>query len=247
MRFSTRVASAGFMSAVLSSTLLGVGTQGAGASKSPDAASEVAGLAASSRSLGKDIATLRKAGLDDAQIMALLRDPLSVATSTTAVSTSPSVTITEEPAGDSVPVGDGQFATPIEPSTGDAAAAASETCGWAITNHDGSAFGQRTSRLYLRTDWCWKGGAIQGTPYFEHRSSVTLYGQSGGWRVDPSYNGSSGFIGSEYKTEAKANWRLLACAIPGVTGCVQVQSGTAFAQHRVTGSGTVSKTQGGWP
>ncbi|HZM40492.1 MAG TPA: hypothetical protein VFB94_15315 [Acidimicrobiales bacterium] len=192
------------------------------------------------------IAIMRDAGLTDRQVVTLIEDPLSVAESSTEYETSDNVTITDEPTDDSVPVGDGLFAAPA--AGAEAQAAAGESCGHVITRHDGSAFAQRTARLTLQTDWCWKGGTIQGTPIMSHSSSVTTYGTAGGWRVGGSYDGSHGWLGTghkRYRTEAKADWTLQAC-VPFVA-CQQVGSGTAWARHEVDGSGHVRKSQGGWP
>lgn len=140
-----------------------------------------------------------------------------------------------------VAVGPGQYAVPV--------AVAATTCGWAITNHDGSAFGQRTARLTLRSDFCWANGSVQGTPTLTHRSSVTTYGSAGGWRVAGSTDGARGWIGTgrrQYKAEAKAAWTLQFC-VPPVGPCREVGAGTAYARHYLNGNGTVAKEQGGWP
>ncbi|MCU1353736.1 MAG: hypothetical protein JWM05_2945 [Acidimicrobiales bacterium] len=199
----------------------------------------LAALRAGDRDRARDIDILRGSGLTDDQVLTMLQRPQSVAMSVTTTATSANVTVSDQPSPLSMPLPTGTFGRPT--------AARRAQCGWAITNHDGSAFARRTARLYLRTDWCWDRGAITGRPRSEHRSSVTLYGHAGGWRVRASYPGSLGWIGRDFRTEAKADWRLLACAIPGFHGCVEVQTGTAFARQQVTGAGRVAKTQGGWP
>ena len=219
----------------------------AGADEVDDAATaKLEDWSQASPEVAERIAIMRGAGLTDLQVVNLIEDPLSVAESSTEFETSDNVTITEDPTADSVAVGDGLFATPT--AGAEAQAVAGETCGWAITRHDGSAFAQRTARLTLRTDWCWKGGTIQGTPLASHSSSVTTYGTAGGWRVGGSYAGSTGWLGTghkRYRTEAKADWTLQACIPFGP--CQQVGSGTAWARHEVDGTGHVGKSQGGWP
>jgi len=192
------------------------------------------------------IAVMKDAGLTDQQVVTLIEDPLSVTETTTTYEMSDNVTIEPDQAADSVPVGNGLFATPT--AQAEAAAVAGQSCSYVVTHHDGSAFGQRSARLNLRTDWCWKGGTIQGTPLASFSSSVTTYGTAGGWRVGGAYAGSTGWLGTghkRYRTEAKADWTLQAC-VPFVA-CQQVGSGTAWARHEVTGTGGVSKSQGGWP
>jgi hypothetical protein len=192
------------------------------------------------------IAVMKDAGLTDQQVVTLIENPLAVAESSTTFETSDNVTVEPAASADSVAVGAGLFATPT--AQAEVASTAGATCGWAITHHDGSAFSVRSARLTLRTDWCWKGGTIQGTPLPSFSSSVTNYGTAGGWRVGGAYAGSTGWLGTghkRYRTEAKADWTLQACIPFGP--CQQVGSGTAWARHEVTGSGTVAKNQGGWP
>lgn len=242
MRVGTKsvvgVVSAALVSSVLSS--------GVAVGSANDAKTEVDRIAKASEEYKSKIAILRGAGLSDQQILALLRDPKSATTWTSNTLMSSNVALSEEPTKTSVKLADGTYATPKAGSATAAAAAVwPPGCGWAITNHIGSTFAVESAKLYLRTDWCWKNGQINGTPTSTHRSSVTLYGTAGGWRVNPSYTGAQGWIGKDYKTEAKADWRLVAC-IPWV-GCVTVQTGTAWAQHRLTGQPLVYKNQGGWP
>jgi hypothetical protein len=125
-------------------------------------------------------------------------------------------------------------------------AMAAPKCGWAITTHEGSTFSTTSASLMIKTSWCWENGRISSTPILSHRSETTAYGTAGGWRVGASYDGAKGFLAKNYTAEAKADWKLVACGL-FLFKCITVKSGTAYAQHLVTGSGTVYKTQGGWP
>jgi len=242
MSVSKRVTAAGSAVAMM----LALAPQAGAGSPGDDATAKLEAWSASPEAAAR-IAVLRDAGLTDEQVVSVIEDPLSAAGSSTTFETSDNVTVGPTGSTDSVPVGNGLFATPT--AEAEATAAAGATCGWAITNHDGSAFAVRTARLTLRTDWCWKGGSIDGTPVASHRSSLTSYGDAAGWRVGGSYAGSTGWLGTghkRYRTEAKADWTLQFC-VPPVGPCQQVGSGTAWARHEVTGSGTVAKDQGGWP
>ncbi len=173
----------------------------------------------------ENIRVLADAGLELEQIHQLMKDPASVVSWTTTIETSDNVAVEED---------------------GAAILAATErgrACGWAITKHDGSAFAIRCARLNLRTDWCWDHHSVLSHS-IQHSVSTTAYGNAAGWRVEPSYEGSSGWISQpdRYRIEAKANWKLV--FPPSGT---QVQSGTAFARHLITARGTVVKEAGGWP
>jgi hypothetical protein len=244
VRLLPRLAGVGAAAAVAAAAL----PPGSASADPPSATEQLDTFAQSSPENAEIVATLRGSGITDEQVLQLLQDPASVVEWETTYIVPDDIEITDEPEGESVPLGDGTFATPTQAEIDQAQA--SEHCHSVTTNHDGSAFSQRAARLTLTTHWCHKGSSLTGTPWFTHRSSVTLYGNAGGWRVNPSYSGNKGWIGSgpgrDYITEAKADWRLLACLIPG-RGCVQVQSGTAYARHKITNLGGVVKSQGGWP
>lgn len=174
----------------------------------------------------ENIRVLAEAGLDLEQILTLMKDPASVVSWTTTIETSDNVVVEEDGA-----------------TVFTAAGGRARSCGWAITRHDGSAFAIRCARLNLRTDWCWDNHSVLSHS-IQHSVSTTAYGNAAGWRVEPSYEGSAGWIShaDRYRTEAKADWKLV--FPPSNT---QVQSGTAFARHLISARGTVVKEQGAWP
>lgn len=175
----------------------------------------------------EDIRTLAEAGLELEQIFQLMSDAASALSWTTSLETSDDVTVEEQ---------DGPVETMV-------AGHGRPVCGWAITKHDGSAFGIRCARLNLRTDWCWDQEKVVSQAV-QHSVSTTAYGNAAGWRVEPSVEGSPGWVSPPewYRTEVKANWKLV--FPPSST---QVQSGTAFARHVISARGRVRKEQGGWP
>ncbi len=116
-------------------------------------------------------------------------------------------------------------------------------CGWAITEYAGTTFNVLSAMLTLRTDWCWNGTKIVGTPLTTHSSRTTSYGRLGGWKVSGSYDGGNGSLGDRYRTQAKADWTVEIC----VTVVCYGSSGTAVAEHRVNSAGRVTKSQWGWP
>jgi hypothetical protein len=202
---------------------------------------ELADVALANPEISDEIVTLQSYGLDDSQVLTVLRYPSSVSEWSVQTETSSNVVMIADANATSIQLQDGRFAAP-------AAATGDQECGWASTVHIGSTFAVESARLTMRTDFCWKNDNISGTPQTTHRSSLTEYGNAGGWRVNSSYLGADGAVtGTQWLAESKADWRLLACAIPFVGGCVQVDSGTAYVQHRVYGSGGVSKQTGGWP
>ena len=173
-----------------------------------------------------DIRVLAEAGLSVEQILQLMKDPASALSWTTTIETSDNVVVEED--------GTAVLAATVHEG---------RACGWAITKHDGSAFAIRCARLNLRTDWCWDHHSVVSHS-IQHSVSTTAYGNAAGWRVEPSYEGSSGWVSQpdRYRTEAKADWKLV--VPPSNT---QVQSGTAFARHLISARGTVVKDDGGWP
>lgn len=191
------------------------------------AAVDIGALVNKTGAPAEDLAVLAEAGLSAEQIIQLLQDPLSVVSWATTIETSDNVVVVDE----------------LEEGALRLAAIGEKSCGWAITRHDGSAWAIRCARLNLRTDWCWDGHAVLSQAV-QHSVSTTAYGNAGGWRVEPSKDGSSGWISQpdRYRTEVKADWKLV---VP--PSGHQVQSGTAFARHLVNGRGRVVKHGGGWP
>jgi len=112
------------------------------------------------------------------------------------------------------------------------------------TTHKGSTFNRESARLSMKTEFAWDRFALTSIRVVEHRASTTFWGGMGGWRVEPSHEGSSGWITepTEFRTEVKADWKLVAAA-----KTFEVQSGTAWIAHTVTGMGTSSADKGGWP
>ncbi len=112
------------------------------------------------------------------------------------------------------------------------------------TTHKGSTFNRESARLVMKTEFTWDRFALTAIRVVEHRAATTFWGGMGGWRVEPSHEGSSGWISepTEYRAEVKADWKLVAAV-----KSFEVQSGTAWIHHTVTGFGTSQVDRGGWP
>jgi hypothetical protein len=111
------------------------------------------------------------------------------------------------------------------------------------TTHKGSAFNKETSRLTMTTEFAWDRFALTSVRVTEHRSKKTWWGSLAGYHVEPSYEGSSGWINepTQYRTEVKADWKVVAHHKD-----FEVESGTAWVQHTVNGFGMGQAATGGW-
>lgn len=173
------------------------------------------------------VVMLVREGLTTDEIYALLTQPLTVIEWSTETTVAGDVTLDED--------GSGTRQGLLPPVRGK---------GSIETTHKGSTFSRESARLTMRTDFRWDKLALVSTRVVEHRVATTAWGGIGGWRVEPSHEGSSGWISEpfEYRAEVKADWKVVAIVKP-----VEVQSGTAWIQHTVTGLGTSRADQGGWP
>jgi hypothetical protein len=183
----------------------------------------------------EDIRDLGDVGLDTEQILVLLTDPLSVIEWTVEISTTGDVQAADDQAmvlaaGQESPRAMGLLPRP-------------DGHGTVETKHIGSAFNLECASLFLKTEFAWKGFEIVSS-HIQHRSATTPIGSGSGWRVQPSQEGSSGWISEPmtYRREAKADWKLV---VPMQNA--EVQSGTAWIQHTVNGLGFSYVETGGWP
>jgi hypothetical protein len=198
--------------------------------------SAVEGLVQAGAVSNDSVSMLRtKHGLSSEQIVLMISSPTKAIVWTDSTTTSANVQVGAEIAG--LPKGRVGASAPV--------AAAATSCGWAITNHAGTTFNVLSAMLTTRTDFCWSGGVIVGTPVVTHSAYVTFYGSVGGWSTSASYDGTLGFIGAKYRTEAKTNWSVRVACVPFI-GCATT-TGTAYSRHLVIGGGFVTKTNGGWP
>lgn len=116
------------------------------------------------------------------------------------------------------------------------------TCGWANTKFNFRVGLWTAAWQKLRTDWCWNGTRIVGTPLAEVTAGITVFGAlwGVGWKQPPRVT-TSGWMPRPKTYRITSSGMLEQCAVTGV-GCIGTW--TVWIRHDMRHNGTVSKASG---